>query len=312
MRRLIARLPDGDDGAVAITVALVMIVVLGFAAITIDVGAAQAERNQLQNGADAAALAVGQQSACAAPASSADTTTAQGLARSSVAVDPVKHQVTVSTWAVDASGASGRRNWFAPALGSGLTHTEIGASATVACVHPLYGTAVLPLTFHDCNFINPDAPGATTPRLIRYDQDALDCVGNTAGTAIPGGFGWIKHDIGCSAQAIPLSWSDPGNSAPVGACSTELAAIQAGSVTLIPIYDTAGATGSNGWFHIVGFAAFKVTGYNFGGSDNWNNNGICTGNCRGIIGTFVKRVSLDEGYTTGGVDFGATSIAIVS
>ncbi len=187
----------------------------------------------------------------------------------------------------------------------------------MACVHPLTGPAVLPLTFHDCNFVNPASPGATTPRLYRYDTNGTtgnpDCVGNTPGTAVPGGFGWLKRDSGaCSAQAIPLAWSDTGNDAAMGDCPAELAAVRSGSVTLIPIYDKAGATGNNGWFHIVGFAAFKITGYMFGSSYKWNNNGVCTGNCRGIIGTFVKRVSLDEGYTTGGVDFGATSIAIVN
>jgi hypothetical protein len=28
----------------------------------------------------------------------------------------------------------------------------------------------------------------------------------------------------------------------------------------VPIWDVAGGTGSNGWYHIVGFAGFQLTG----------------------------------------------------
>lgn len=55
---------SSDDGAVAVLVALLALVLFGFAALVIDVGALYHERRQLQGGADAAALAVAQ--ACAA------------------------------------------------------------------------------------------------------------------------------------------------------------------------------------------------------------------------------------------------------
>ena len=47
-----------DDGAVAVVVAVMMAALLGMGAIVLDVGALYAERRQLQNAADAAALAV--------------------------------------------------------------------------------------------------------------------------------------------------------------------------------------------------------------------------------------------------------------
>ncbi len=34
----------------------------------------------------------------------------------------------------------------------------------------------------------------------------------------------------------------------------------------MPIWDTAGGTGSNAWYHIVGFAGFQITGCS-GGKD---------------------------------------------
>jgi hypothetical protein len=49
---------NDEKGAVAVTVALLMVVLLGFAALAIDVSALYQERRTLQNGADAGALAV--------------------------------------------------------------------------------------------------------------------------------------------------------------------------------------------------------------------------------------------------------------
>ncbi len=52
------RLNRNDDGAVAVLVAIVMVAMLAMATIVLDVGSLYAERRQLQNGADAAALAL--------------------------------------------------------------------------------------------------------------------------------------------------------------------------------------------------------------------------------------------------------------
>jgi Flp pilus assembly protein TadG len=57
--RLAGRAAD-EDGAVLVLVALLMVVLLGFAALAVDVSALHAERRELQNGADAAALAIAQ------------------------------------------------------------------------------------------------------------------------------------------------------------------------------------------------------------------------------------------------------------
>src|SRR6187401_1591057 len=65
-----------DEGAVMVWVALMMVVLLGAGAIVIDIGALYAEKRQLQNGADAAALAVAQDCAngsCSGYAARADT-----------------------------------------------------------------------------------------------------------------------------------------------------------------------------------------------------------------------------------------------
>jgi Flp pilus assembly protein TadG len=56
-RRARTRL-SGERGATAVVVALLLVPLLGFAAIAVDIGAVYAERARLQTAADAAALAV--------------------------------------------------------------------------------------------------------------------------------------------------------------------------------------------------------------------------------------------------------------
>ena len=65
---------DGDRGAIAMIVAMLFGfgVMLGLAALTVDVGNINADRRQLQNGADAVALAVAQQCATAGTCTPSD------------------------------------------------------------------------------------------------------------------------------------------------------------------------------------------------------------------------------------------------
>ena len=61
----LTRIREREDGAIAIIVAMLFFfgVMLALGALTVDVGNINADRRQLQNGADAVALAVAQQCA---------------------------------------------------------------------------------------------------------------------------------------------------------------------------------------------------------------------------------------------------------
>ena len=75
-RLKLIRREDAERGAVAVIVAIMMVVILGCAAIAIDVSAMWAEKRQLQNGADAGALAIAQncaRGACGTPSTTAQT-----------------------------------------------------------------------------------------------------------------------------------------------------------------------------------------------------------------------------------------------
>lgn len=84
MCRLARRCPDGEDGAIAILVAILVVggVLMAMLAMTVDVGQLYAERRELQNGADAAVLAVAQDCAkgTTCDASTAGNSTAGKLA----------------------------------------------------------------------------------------------------------------------------------------------------------------------------------------------------------------------------------------
>lgn len=69
----------GDQGAVAVIVALLAVVLFGFAALVIDIAVLFHERRQLQNGADAVALSVAYGCAGGACGSATATATAQSF-----------------------------------------------------------------------------------------------------------------------------------------------------------------------------------------------------------------------------------------
>lgn len=73
------RVTSGDEGAVAVVVAVLMVALLSMGALVVDVGQLYAERRQLQNGADAAALSVVID--CAAPSGCAPTIAADAVAK---------------------------------------------------------------------------------------------------------------------------------------------------------------------------------------------------------------------------------------
>ncbi|GAP60556.1 hypothetical protein AHiyo1_41080 [Arthrobacter sp. Hiyo1] len=117
MRRLTIRDDDGERGAVAVLVALLLVVLLGFAALAVDAGMLYSEKAQVQNGSDAAALAVAQK--CAANTSDPNCSTTSQIAADvanknandglnnikSINLDLTNRKVTVTAGVQQAGGA---------------------------------------------------------------------------------------------------------------------------------------------------------------------------------------------------------------
>lgn len=302
---------DKERGVVAVMVALLLVVFLGCAALAVDVGMLYATKAQLQNGADAGALAVAQDCArngtavCQPRAGTtgknlADSNAHSGLADASVSFTGGPGTVTVTTAARKADGP-GVATMFANIFG--ISTVQVGATASAAWGGPYAGTAALPLAFSECQF---NLTGAT--QVIAYHGGPSCASSNGSGHVVPGGFGWLDSDPGkCGATitlASPTVSSKPGVSEP-SICSSTFDNLK-NQIILLPVYDDAGGNGTNAWFHIKAFAAFTLQGFNFPGH-SWNNTGTpsCTGSCKGVIGKFVRYVGLDEGFTLGGPNLGA-------
>ena len=339
MRRLaVANGADRERGAVAVLIAILMVTLLGFAALAVDVGMLFAERTQLRNGADAAALAVAQK--CAKDLNdvdcSATSTLAGGLANSnagdglsnikSLLLDKSNRTVTVAAGAQEAGKAPNEVSlFFARVLG--YNSAEVSATSSVTWGSPVKGPTAFPVAFSICQvqgYLN-----GTLQLLQNHGSNANpDCNYGPSGAAVQGGFGWLASDPGVCGGLIDLaaseSGSDPGNSYP-SVCTAILngwaADISAGKdvVVLLPVFNKVTGTGSGAVYGLISFAAFKVKGWKFSGNntlpDTFQNTTptvtssvACDGNCRGIIGSFIKYVSLSDGFTLGPVDANGATI----
>jgi hypothetical protein len=314
---------------------------LGFAALAIDVAKLYSERAQLQNGSDAAALMMAQK--CAKNDADVNCSTTSPLAAElanknaldnlsnikSITLDKVYRTVTVTAGAQEIGKAPNTVSlFFANVLG--IPSTEVSAASSVRWGSPVEGTIVFPLAFSICQVSGMVDGGAQLLQNHSADANA-DCALGPAGKTVPGGFGWTSQNPGqCGGLvnlAINQSGSATGNDGPsncdaiLNKWASELAAARP-VIVLLPVYDDVTGTGSGASYHLKSFVAFSVQGWAFSGADKlptvYNNLSAtksleCKGNCRGIIGQFVKYVSLADGYKLGPVSpYGDTVVELTS
>ncbi|ALV42662.1 hypothetical protein AU252_17125 [Pseudarthrobacter sulfonivorans] len=321
---------DGERGASSVIVAFVLVALLGFTALAVDVGAMYAEKAQLQNGADATALAIAGECAkginCATAMADEDNRLADGNANDNSSgtfsvTQPTANSVRVETNAQEAGSTDDSFTlFFARVLGhdSAVIHAAGEAS---------WGTpseaSTLPWTISECvfkQFLSPTQlsefnstktfTGDPVPTriLLRYDQNVPTFPGCAEQNGYaPGGFGWLDTDGGCSTDidvANSEVGSNPGNDLP-SVCHDMPTTIK-DSPILIPVFTGATKNGQKTRYELAGFLAFQVTGFKFGGGPGLTDldplapdcNG---GNCRGIQGYFTRFVSIEEGIaSTGG------------
>jgi hypothetical protein len=212
-------------------------------------------------------------------------------------------------------GAIGVNNWTASA--------EATARGGYAATGP--GTGVFPAGIAQAFFeAFPfcSGPVSTDPNSPCYPRQLTP--GNLN---VPGGFGWLS--FGCSGYGLGQDGSGCANSKPFlqeeigppsnshGCCTlvglpgspdkvkslpgNKVSAdcsywINTGATVTVPVWDVAGGTGANAWYHVIGFAGFQIT------------------ECRGgkdIAGVWRQQFFLGPTTTTAGFTGQALAVQLV-
>lgn len=316
MRRLIriTNPQDTERGVAGVIVALMVMVLIGVGAVAVDVGQIYTERAQLQNGADAGALAVArscEEGACnttlAGPLANANSNDGASEVKN---VDlSVAGQVTVTT-ATKNGSSSFLSNMFASALNAGPV--TVGAKSTASWGSPGAGPAALPLTFAPCQF---DIDGALHTLLTHGTQTCAS--DSPSGGTIPGGFDWLSTAKGaCGTTVFADDPTTAGVTDPYASTGTGLSMPKAcksvidsylNTVVLFPVYSNAVGNGTGGKYYIKGYAAFLLVGYNFPGMTGGDQTGLGSSK-NGVRGRFVSWVADPTTFTGSGYSGGGVSL----
>lgn len=334
---------DRDRGAILVWFSAFALVILGSGALVIDMGALWSERRQLQNGADAAALAVAvdcSKMACTqsqetalnyAQLNSADsealvTLCGRGAGLTACVPEPAGVSNAVgyvraltSTWNPGNGGSSDQvRFVLAPFLDALQVGQTVRASATVAWGS--LGTAtVLPMVISKCAFdpawIAEDGSLSVpnTEIEITVNDDKLCNLGWTSGFDFladsTNSCGTISIDIDSDGTTL-----DAGSEGIIPQCRPVIEALYEGGQTfIVPIVDSRTPPGSNSTYTADGFASFKLCGFALGGGYNENScSTICNGppSKRRICGTF-ETLTFNDGELGDGTDYGTRVLRVV-
>ena len=382
MRRLIS-----DDGAVAVVVALLSVVLFGFGALVIDVGALYSERRQLQAGADSAALALAQ--ACGggscgdletdaedfadanAVDRAADVTDVcgAGAPELTACTDPPEGlvgsgyvRVTVRTEEADGT------HLVPPALARALVPDypglEVGASAVVIWGGASSAISDIPVTLSACEFeeftgsglapapdyvAHPDlgyseswlesSTGGAAHERTFFTHDTsgdttaqIECPSTSPGGDAAGSFGWLDDPSGITGCPVQTTVSEDGelgyDNAQGNTTPSECKKVfpLPGTTVFLPVFDyftvkgveTTKGGGNDVWYHVEGYAAFYITGYNLqlGGEGDQvslvTGSSPCTGQERCLSGFFTSALAPVPARVGNATSYGANVVQLIS
>lgn len=328
-------------------VALLTVPLFGLGALVVDVGALYQERRELQNGADAAALTVARDCAngnCGPSGATADVYADRNANDSDSNVDQVcgtgpglgacaappspppgaKGYVRVTTSTREASSGTNQITYGLARVLTGTTGTTVRASSVAAWGAPGVLRTTTQLTISKCefdSFTDPLGLGLRTyasgppfsgpAQTVLFHQGARTCPAGPSGSDLPGGFGWLDS-VQCGALITAGNWVNDktGNAVPSDCHPSQWQ----DKTVLLPVYDqTNGLSGSNGSYHIAGFAAFYVAGYRFP-SEKWPSNVKCTlfdnSSSTCLKGYFTNFVTSADALGGPGTDLGVLAVVM--
>lgn len=278
-----------QSGQSLVLIALLLPALLAVLALAIDGGYAYAQRRQMQNAADAAAVAG---------------------ARAYALQNDVNTAVSRFTSTNNASSFSWRqlsetRTDSLTGLSINLTNIEVTANVTYNTFFArIVGINEMTATATARARIQPvDGIGNLLP-IIPYEQDFVfgqvyDMWDNIQNA--PGGFGWVNWDGGPPSTPVLVNYiSNPSSSGVhnIGDWVDSMTGIKASSQVrdalsywlnrpvIVPMYDQVTGSGSNAQYRISGFAQFIMTGFDL------------TGNPKNVRGRFAGLVTPGDGGFT--------------
>lgn len=335
-----------ERGATAIVIALLAAPLFAVGALVIDVGALYQERRELQNGADAAALAVAQDcagGACGSLLATADQLGDANANDGAARVDEVcgvgpglgacapgtaapagaAGYVRVTTSTDDTASGTNQITYGLARVLTDTTGKTLHARTTAAWGAPGGDQSVPPVIISTCEVdaaTDPDGDGVrtlasgppfagTATTLIFHGSNPGSCPAGPSGGDLPGGFGWLDS-VNCSATVSPDDWVtvDTGNNGLPNGCN---ASVWRNTTIMLPVYDQKTGNGNNGAYHVAGYAAFHVVGYKVG-NQTWPSGTRCAGqpgnSGRCLIGYFTSQVIPTD--TFDGDDFGVAGVKL--
>jgi hypothetical protein len=287
---------EREEGVVIIIVAVSMVMILGGAALTVDLGNAWQSQRQLHTASDAAALSAGEAYAfdgdgCTSIAGSFvsgnDTSSTPIRCQQANGTAPYSGYVTV--------GASKPVEWhFANATSKTIhsqTSAEWGLPASADGMRPFALCENYP-PFSDWMENHGTESGTIQIPFTNGNLGCQNSPGNWAFLDFDGTSGGANDLKDWFANGYPDPVNFPSNIAPQtghvsSLQSTLQALVDAGTVFPIAVYDLVSGTGNNAIYHAVGVVKVKLVAFNITGSPSGQymtfkfEPGFVTGRCSG-------------------------------
>ncbi|MHB0858203.1 MAG: pilus assembly protein TadG-related protein [Anaerolineae bacterium] len=160
----------GESGQILVIVALGMVVLLGFLALAVDVGMGYQGRRNMQNAADAGALA-GAQALCRGETEAQAIAAAEAARARNGGSGPAP--AIVSSWTVSVTAEMTRGTFFAGVLG--VDELPANANAAAQCGCSSGACNLWPVTFDKNTFLNAAGSCPDGPHFVLWEDDSFSC-----------------------------------------------------------------------------------------------------------------------------------------
>jgi Flp pilus assembly protein TadG len=304
-----------ERGQVIVLTVIAMTVLLGMAALVLDVGAWFRTKRQLQATADAAALAGAQALPDAPGAAYNMALDYAGKNGGGVAGSDVK--ITSTNGGNDTIAVAAQKNepgFFSRVFG--LNVVDVGANAKAIVGVPSSAMYVAPMVvhcdhalIHNCKN-NGKKPDFNMPTTLDYDPSLTPAPGsfgmlNLGGDQNPGASeeaDWILHGYN---KYLPVNQdyrSDPGAKFSSGGNIQAALEDRLNTVLLFPVYETLSGTGQNANYYVIGWIGFYLQSYEI------------HGNTASLSGYFVQYIAQGILASSGGggpPNYGVKSIQLI-